>query len=148
MTIASTQRVFERQEIDTSTGEIIKLTVVNKKTKNREHFVITYCQDLGALLKCSKGQVDLLIGIINLKFMEFETNEVILNSSRRAELSEKTGLTLSSIYNLTIALKKKNILVENNGKIYLNPKLFFYGSELERTKMFSLSIDYTICEDC
>lgn len=148
MAITSTQRVFEKQEIDTSTGEIIRATIVNRKTKSREHFVITYCQDLGALLKCTKGQVDLLIGIINLKFIEFETNELILNSSRRTELSEKTGLTLSTIYNLTIALKKKNILVENNGKLYLNPKLFFYGSELERMKMFSLSIDYTICEDC
>lgn len=142
------KKVFEKLTIDGQTGEIITATVISKKVKDVEHFVQTYCDDLGALLKCSKGQIDLLIAIINSRFMEFDTNEVILNSARRNDIADKTGLTLSSIYNLTIALKKKNILVENEGRIYLNPKLFFYGEQLSREKMFSLSIDYTICEDC
>ena len=107
-----------------------------------------YPESLGSLLKCTKGQIDLLVAIINSKFMEFDSNEVILNSNRRNVIAEKTGLSLSSIYNLTNGLKKKNILVEDKGRLYLNPKLFFYGSELARQKMFSLSIDYNICEDC
>jgi hypothetical protein len=142
------KKVFEKLTIDGQTGEIITATVISKKVKDVEHFVQTYCDDLGTLLKCTKGQIDLLVAIINSKFMEFDSNEVILNSNRRNVIAEKTGLSLSSIYNLTNGLKKKNILVEDKGRLYLNPKLFFYGSELARQKMFSLSIDYNICEDC
>ena len=135
------RKVFERTEYDTNTGEIVKAISIVKKVTNVEHFVQTYCDDLGTLLKCTKGQIDLLVAII-------DSNEVILNSNRRNVIAEKTGLSLSSIYNLTNGLKKKNILVEDKGRLYLNPKLFFYGSELARQKMFSLSIDYNICEDC
>ena len=142
------RKVFERTEYDTNTGEIVKAISIVKKVTNVEHFVQTCCDDLGTLLKCTKGQIDLLVAIINSKFMEFDSNEVILNSNRRNVIAEKTGLSLSSIYNLTNGLKKKNILVEDNGRLFLNPKLFFYGSELARQKMFSLSIDYNICEDC
>jgi len=129
------RKVFERSEYNTETGEIIKSVSIVKKVTNVEHFVQTYCDDLGTLLKCTKGQIDLLVAIINSKFMEFDSNEVILNSNRRNIISEKTGLSLSSIYNLTNGLKKKNILVEDKGRLYLNPKLFFYGSELARQKM-------------
>ena len=142
------RKVFERSEYNTETGEIIKSVSIVKKVTSVEHFVQTYCDDLGALLKCTKGQIDLLVAIINSKFVEFDSNEIILNSNRRNIIAEKTGLSLSSIYNLTNGLKKKNILVEDKGRLYLNPKLFFYGSELARQKMFSLSIDYNICEDC
>ena len=142
------RKIFEKTEVDTTTGEVTKALYISKTVKDVEHFVQTYCDDLGSLLKCSKGEIDLLVSIINMKFMEFDSNEIILNSFRRGEIATKTGMKLSSIYNLTNSLKKKNIIVDNNGRIFLNPKLFFYGSEIARHKMFSLSIDYSICDDC
>ena len=49
------RKVFERTEYDTNTGEIVKAISILKKVTNVEHFVQTYCDDLGTLLKCTKG---------------------------------------------------------------------------------------------
>lgn len=45
------RKVFERSEYNTETGETIKSVSIVKKVTSVEHFVQTYCDDLGALLK-------------------------------------------------------------------------------------------------
>jgi hypothetical protein len=141
--------VFKRVEVDSSTGEVTTTMSIQKKVLNKETFIQTYFKDLGVLLKCTKGQIDFLISCITLGYIEFDTNEIVLNSSRRDQLASKADLNINSIYVFINGLKKKNILVVDEQKrMFLNPKLFFYGSELERQKMFTLSINYEICEDC
>jgi hypothetical protein len=45
-------------------------------------------------------------------------------------------------------LVKKNILIkESNAAYLLNPKLFFFGTDIDREKLFELNIRYEICED-
>lgn len=140
--------VFKSEVVDTTTGEVIKeFRVIKKTLPNKEMFIQTYIQDLGVLLKCTKGQIDLLICIINNQFVEFDTNEVLITPARKQVLSECSNIKVMSINNLLVTLKKKNILVFDESKrMYLNPKLFFFGSELAREKMFELRINYTINE--
>jgi hypothetical protein len=140
--------VFTSTQYEGSTGEVTKNVVIKKKVKTQEQFVQAYCEDLGSLLKCSNGQINLLIALINLQYIEFNTNEIVVTPARRDIIAEKINLGTGAIYNAISALKKKNIILNNGKQMFLNPKLFFYGSDLAREKMFQLSIDYTICEDC
>ena len=67
---------------------------------------------------------------------------------RRKEICECGNLKMNTVYSALNRLKKKNILVSNNGKILLNPKLFFFGDDLSRIKTFELKLKYEICLDC
>lgn len=140
--------IFRSQTIDSDGVIINENRVFKKEVKSKEQFVQTYIRDVGVLLQCTKGQIDLLICIMKNQFIEFDTNEVILNSVRRKLLSECSGIKVSSIYSLFVGLKSKKVIVtDDKGKDYLNPNLFFFGSELARDRMFSLKINYTIVDD-
>ena len=134
--------VFKKQVVDSDGNLTNQISIT--KTINRESFFITYCQDLGNLLKCSNGEKDFVIACLNLKYATFDTNELVLNIGRRREIAEKIKCSVGSVYNIISSLKRKNIIVEHNYKMFLNPKLFFFGSEVERQKMFTLSINFNI----
>lgn len=49
-----------------------------------------------------------------------------------------------SMQNSLYRLIKKNAVIRSAGRLYLNPKLFFSGTEKERAKMFELRIQYKL----
>ena len=68
-------------------------------------------------------------------------------SRKRIEklLSEATGIKLDSIYSLIGRLIIKGILIKDDENIiYLNPKLFFFGSDIERNKVLEFVLRYEI----
>lgn len=135
--------IYSSQTVDLETGEVKSSKVITKKKLTTESFIQTYTQDLGVLLKCTKGQIDLLICLMNLGFVEFNTNEVILTAARRKQVADCANIKQASIYNSVNGLKNKSIIIEDNyGKQYLNPKLFFYGYEIEREKVLKLTLSY------
>jgi hypothetical protein len=137
--------VYTETKIDYQSGEIKSERIIKKKVSTVEQFHQTYTQDIGVLLKCTKGQIDLIVCLMKLGFIEFNTNEIILTSSRRKELSICSSIKINSTYVLMNGLQNKNIIVKDeNGKLFLNPKLFFFGYEAEREKMLSLSIHYVL----
>ena len=135
-------QIYKKQTID-SDGNLVNQVSITK-TISRDCFFITYCQDIGSLLKCSNGEKDFVIACLTLKYATFDTNELVLNIGRRREIATKINCSVGSVYNIISSLKKKNIIVEHNYKMFLNPKLFFFGSEVERQKMLVLSINYEI----
>lgn len=135
--------VVYRKQIADKDGNL-KNEISITKTVSRDCFFLTYCQDLGSLLKCSNGEKDFIIACLTLRYVTFDTNELVLNIGRRKEIAEKIKCSVGSLYNIVSSLKKKNIIVEHNYKMFLNPKLFFFGSEVERQKMLVLSINYEI----
>lgn len=138
--------IFKAIEYDADGGEVTRQKIITKKTKSVEHFIQTYVKDIGILLKCTKGQINLLICIIKNGFISFDTNELILNGQRRQALAECSNIKLNSIYSLIVGLKGKNVIVSSNKRDYMNPNLFFFGSDMAREKMFTLKIDYKIEE--
>lgn len=139
--------VFNHQVIDSTTGEVIEQRIIKKQVSSLEQFHRMYTEDVGALLKCTKGEVDLILCCIKLGFIGFNTNELVLNSSRKRQICECSGLKIRSVYSFMTSLRAKNIIVSNGNRLYLNPKLFFFGSDLERDKMFKLEICYTIAQE-
>ena len=81
--------VFTSTQYDGSTGEVTKNVVIKKKVKTQEQFVQAYCEDLGSLLKCSNGQINLLIALINLQYIEFNTNEIVITPATRDIIAKK-----------------------------------------------------------
>lgn len=140
----SKTRIFTENNVDEQTGEITPTRWITKEVKNQEHFMRTYIQDLGVLAKCSKAEQSVVLCC--LKYVSYSTNELLLNSSRRKELVGCTGLSINTINTAISRLYKKNIFVKDITGNYLNPKLFFYGTDLDRSKIIDLTLRYIIKE--
>lgn len=140
--------VYRSDVVDYDTGQVRKSMTIKRDVISTSKFIQVYIEDIGALIGCTNAEKNLIICCWKLDFVEFNTNELLIAGARRKELSTCSGIKLSSIYNLVNRLKKKNIIVTNEtGRIYLNPNLFFFGYEIERTKMLQLRIDYTLKPD-
>lgn len=139
--------VFTESIIDFETGEIKIQKTIKKKVSSQDHFVRAYAEDIGALLKCSKGEIDFIVCCIKLGFIGYDTNELILNLDRKRQVSECVGVKFKSIYHLIKRLREKNLIIKDGFLLYLNPKLIFLGSDVAREKMFSLNIRYEISEE-
>lgn len=105
-----------------------------------------YLDDIAALAKCSGAEQSVVLCC--LKYLDYNTNELVLNSQRRKEICECGNLKLNTVNTAISRLYKKNIFVKDDNKTYLNPKMFFYGTDLERHNKFKLSINYEICDNC
>lgn len=118
---------------------------ITRSTNSVEQFYRAYSHDIGQLLKCTKGEIDFIVCLLSLKFVEYNTNEIVLNAQRRDAISTCSGLKHNSLYNFTMSLKKKGIIVDDkDGKMHLNPALFFFGSDHARAETFKLVINYKI----
>lgn len=134
--------IYTKTEVDTTTGEVKKLEYLTRKVKDTEHFIRTYVKDIGSLAKCSGAEQSVVLCC--LKYLDYNTNELVLNSQRRQELCECGELKLSTVNTAISRLYKKKIFVKIDKKSYLNPKLFFFGADLERYKLYQLVLNYEI----
>lgn len=134
--------LYESQQLDYETGEIKSSTWVRGKKLTQESFVRTYIGDIGVLAKCSGSEVSIVL--CSLQYVDWETNEIVLTSQRRKEVADCGNLTMNTVNNGISRLVKKNIFIRHDGKLILNPKLFFFGSDIGRTKLFELKLQYQL----
>ena len=134
--------LYETKTLDYETGEIKSSTWVRGKKLSQESFVRTYIGDIGILAKCSGSEVSIVL--CSLQYVDWETNEIVLTSQRRKEVADCGNLTMNTVNNGISRLVKKNIFIRHEGKLILNPKLFFFGSDLGRTKLFELKLQYEL----
>jgi len=120
--------LYESKTLDYETGEIKSSTWVRGKKLSQESFVRTYIGDIGILAKCSGSEVSIVL--CSLQYVDWETNEIVLTSQRRKEVADCGNLTMNTVNNGISRLVKKNIFIRHEGKLILNPKLFFFGSDL------------------
>lgn len=126
-------------------GVVRTSRTITKKVLNTEHFVKTYIEDIGMLAKCSGAEQSTVLA--SLKYLDHNTNEILISASRRLEICEIGNLKLNTV-NVAIArLVKKGIFIKKSSSTYiLNPKIFFKGDDLARLEVFSLIIEYQIGE--
>jgi hypothetical protein len=134
--------VYSHHELDYETGELKTSTWVRSKKLNTDNFVKTYLQDIGALAKCSKAEMSIVLCC--LQYVDWDTNEILLTSQRRKDLCDCGGLTFNTINVSIPRLIKKNIFIKHEGKLMLNPNLFFFGTDLGRTKVYELKLRYEL----
>jgi len=134
--------LYTQQTIDYDSGEVKSTSWLRKKQISTDQFILTYIQDIGALAKCSGSEISTVLCC--LKYISWETNEIVLNQQRRKEICECGSLKINTVNCAISRLMKKNIFVRDDGRLLLNPKLFFFGSDPGRLKMFELKLQYEI----
>lgn len=134
--------VYTKTSEDYTTGEVLSRTWVKRECKDRDAFARVYMEDIGALAKCSGAEQSVVLCCIN--YIDYNTNELILNSQRRKEICTCGNLKLNTVNSSISRLYRKNIFIRNEGKTFLNPTLFFYGSDIERDRLLELRIQYKI----
>jgi hypothetical protein len=137
--------VLRTQTVDGNTGEVKEMVSVTKEVKNTEKFLLAYMEDIGKLIGCTKGEITIVLAC--LQFVDYNTNELVLTPVRRSKICAMTKMTKDSFYTTVGRLYKKNIFIRENNTVYLNPKLFFRGKDIEREKWFSIHLNYKILDN-
>lgn len=135
--------IYTKDIVDMETGEVATREIYRKQVANQEQFVRAYIEDIGALARCSSADKSVIL--CSLKYLDYATNELILTPQRRNELASCGGLSPNTINSSICKLVKKNILIKKSGSTYiLNPKIFFYGKDLDRATVIKATITYII----
>ena len=134
--------VYESVTKNFETGEISESQRVIRKVINKDKFVRTYIEDICKLAKCTGAEQSIILA--SLQFVDYESNELIINSGRRKEIAENAGIK-DSTFNVNLGrLISKNIIVKIKGRLFLNPRLFFFGSDIDREKVLKLTLNYEL----
>jgi len=138
------QKVFTRDTIDFTTGEHTKQeNIFVKHVDNKEHFIRTYIEDIGALAKCSGAEKGFMLCC--LKYLEFNSNEFILTPERRASIAVCANIKPETLNSAVSRLVKKCILIRKSGNTYIiNPKIFFFGTDIERGSVIKATMVYVV----
>lgn len=136
-------QVFTKETRNYETGEVTEREILRKQVANKEQFVRAYIQDIGALAKCSGAEQSTVLCI--LKYLDYATNEFMLNSERRTEVCNCGNLKLNTLNSAITRLVKKSILIRKVENTYiLNPQIFFYGKDIDRATVLKATITYII----
>lgn len=137
------QIIYTKEKENYVTGEIIDKEIYRKQVANAEQFIRMYLEDIGALAKCSGAEKGVIL--CSMKYLDYATNEFILTPERRKDICECGDIKPDTVSSSISRLLKKNILIKKSGSTYiLNPKLFFYGKDIDRAGVIKATIAYEI----
>jgi hypothetical protein len=138
------QYQYRKDLVDNLTGELLESTsaVITKSKLNKKSFVKTFVDDLSLLCKCTRAESSVIWSC--LQFIDYRSNEILLTSNRRKEISENSDLSINTVNQSVCKLKKKNILVSDNGKLFFHPNLFISCNEETASKVYELTLRYEL----
>lgn len=145
---------FKKQKFQTrhtqydENGTIKSVTERNftKKVLRDDDFIKVYLKDISGIIKLNNS-VDFRVLLALWEISEYNTNEVILIKSKKAEIAKKLNVKLQTINDSLSRLKKKEIIISKERSVYiLNPLYFFKGDEMQRD-VIQLNINYVFEDD-
>lgn len=105
--------------------------------------VKTYIENMSVLAKCKGAEISIVLATLPL--LEYGTNRLHISPIVREQICTTASIKLNTLNAGIAQLVKKNILIKEGSATYLlNPALFFFGSDLDRSKVFELTIQYKI----
>lgn len=139
------KNIYTEKRVDHATGEVVETKWVTKEVASKEQFVILYIKHIALMNKLPYSEMKFLLccsGVI-----EWNTNDLVLGPKVVEELCKCSGLQMTTIRNAVSSLTKKGFMKKKQSNWYiLNPEIFFYGQDIERTKMFELTYQWKIKE--
>lgn len=137
------QVVMTKTKENYETGEVIEKEIYRKQVANAEQFIRMYLEDIGALAKCSGAEKGVIL--CSMKYIDYATNEFILTPERRKDICNCGDIKPDTVSTAISRLQKKHIIIKKSGSTYiLNPKLFFYGKDIDRATVLKATIAYEI----
>ncbi len=134
--------IYLSNTVDFETGEVKGSSRITREEITMDQFARVYINSIKLLAKCKGAEISVVLSC--LKYLEYNTNEIILSTDRRIDISKAAGVTQGT-FNVTFSqLVKKNILIKIERKLYLNPILFFYGTDVERQRCLEATVDYPL----
>jgi hypothetical protein len=134
--------IYLSNTVDFETGEVKGTSWTKREEITMDQFARAYIHDIKLLAKCRGAEMAVVLCC--LEYLEYNTNEIILSTARRIDISKEAELTQGT-FNVTFSqLVKKNIFIKIDKKLYLNPILFFYGTDVERQRCLEATIDYPL----
>lgn len=139
--------VYESNVVDYETGEVMSRTWLRAKNLPTDSFIRTYVEDVSKLARCSRAEQAVIL--CSLKYVDYNTNELYLNPARRLEVCDCANLTKNTVNMAISTLYRKNVFIKDadTKKIVLNPKLFFFGTDISRAKALELTLRYELNTD-
>ena len=117
--MSKTKYMGSKELVDPKTGEVIQCDLIQQDVNGRRNFYIAYMYNVLKLFDVLGGQkfkvVEFIINNMN------SDNQVLMTAK---ELSDKSGISLSTVKRTIKLLEENNLLVRKIGVIMLNPKLF------------------------
>jgi hypothetical protein len=142
--------IYEKTQTitDHETGEITaeqteRITLLPKEPP----YIKIYLEDIAKIQDLPSGSTNLLYEL--LKIMNYETNEIFLNSALKKRIAEKIGIkNLKSIDNALTQFHQRNVLIRVDRGIYMaNPNLFGKGTWQQVHRLRKLSVRLIYGED-
>lgn len=94
-------------------------------TQVQEKSAKIHFDKIGALLQCTKAEMDFLFCLFKLEYIVQGTNQLLLTPDRKKEMCKCSNIKIATLYNVVYSLIKKEILIKNDkGQILINPLLF------------------------
>lgn len=134
--------VYAENTADSTTGEIVSKRWITRKLASEEQFIRTYVSDIAKLAKCTRAEQSVVL--CSLKYLDYNTNELVIHAGRREDIARCGNLKPHTVDIAMSKLYKKNIFIKRDKMIFLNPEMFFYGTDLERCKVRELIIRYEL----
>jgi hypothetical protein len=128
--------------LDKDSGELTPIRTFERKYESVDAFFKMYIDDIAPFIGCTNAEKNILACLAALKFVEYNTNEIVLNAYRRTQLAQMAHLKALSLNNSMSRMLKKKIFIKDKGRLLLNPKYFFVGEEIERSKIIRLLFEY------
>lgn len=130
-----TRKVFERQVLDTNTGEIIESESVTVEIpiKGTEEFFVIFGGAIKAVFQLSGAAKDVFIwsGL----HVGINTTSISLSKREKDQIAADTGLNPRTVDNAIQELTRKKVFIrEGRGSYAINPKYAWKGKMNERAK--------------
>lgn len=136
---------FEKTEtfID-SDGVVTASKSINYKvTKDHDSFFRVYVDHIAMINRLTHSEIKFLNAIASL--VDWDTNKITFGGAINDKIKELAQMGDNVRRHCVSSLAKKNILIREAHVSYmLNPKIFFRGSEIERSKVLQLQYRFEI----
>lgn len=104
-----------------------------------------YFDCLPFLTKCNGAELGVVLSVLPL--LGWNTNEFVLSPEIRSRVCVDADIKQNTFNAALTRLVKKNILIRKCENTYLmNPKIFFFGNDLDRNTIIKATLTYIIGE--
>jgi hypothetical protein len=125
--------IYTTHVIDHNTGEVLNTSWVKKENITNDKFARAYIPNLKLLVPCTGAELSTVLCC--LQYLVYDTNQILLTPDRREEIAIEADIKPNTVNVAISALYKRGVFIKVKKKIYLNPLIFYYGTDKGRQNL-------------